>query len=98
MMLGTPLNERPARLDLLQLLAVLGLMVGGAAFVYSATMVHEPVGFWQQYHELPLPQFFGWLLPQMFFRQIVWYVLGGAAAVVLAVGARRSGQASRGAW
>ncbi|MEY4088850.1 MAG: hypothetical protein RJB55_1121, partial [Verrucomicrobiota bacterium] len=34
MMLGTPLNERPARLDLLQLLAVLGLMVGGAAFVY----------------------------------------------------------------
>ncbi|MCX6917130.1 MAG: FtsW/RodA/SpoVE family cell cycle protein [Verrucomicrobia bacterium] len=84
-MISSQLNDRPARLDALQLLAVIGLMLVGTVFVYSATMVNEPAGFWQQYHELTLPQFLGWLLHQMFFRQIIWYVLGGAAAVVLAV-------------
>ncbi len=84
-MISSQLHDRPARLDTLQLLAVIGLMLVGTAFVYSATMVNEPVGFWQQYHELTLPQFFGWLLHQMFFRQIIWYTLGGAAAVVMAV-------------
>ena len=79
------LNDRPARLDKLQLLAVIGLMLVGTVFVYSATMVNEPVGFWQEYRESTLPQFFGWLLHQMFFRQIIWYILGGAAAAAMSV-------------
>ena len=79
------LNDRPARLDSLQLFAVIGLMLVGTAFVYSATMVNEPGGFWQVYRESTLPQFFGWLLHQMFFRQIIWYALGAASAVALCV-------------
>ena len=37
-MFETPLNERPARLDWLLVLAVLGLMLVGVTFIYSATM------------------------------------------------------------
>jgi rod shape determining protein RodA len=62
------LNERQARIDRLQLLALFGLMLLGTAFVYSATMVGESAG------ALPL-------LRQSWFRQIVWYGLGlGAGA------------------
>jgi len=35
------LNERQSRIDRLHLAALWGLMVLGAAFVYSATMVSE---------------------------------------------------------
>src|SRR5712675_1399643 len=79
------LKENRTRLDVLQLLAVAGLLVVGTAFVYSATMVNEPVGFWQQYRENTFVDFLGWLMHQLFFKQIFWYVLGGAAAVALGV-------------
>jgi hypothetical protein len=39
-MINLPINERHDRLDRLQLAALAGLMVLGAAFVYSATMVN----------------------------------------------------------
>jgi rod shape determining protein RodA len=64
------LNERQSRVDRLQLLALTGLMLLGAAFVYSATMVGESAGL------LPLYN-------QTWFRQIIWYVLGCGAAAAL---------------
>jgi rod shape determining protein RodA len=75
-------DKRPP-LDLVQLLGVAGLVLLGAVFVYSATMVNEPIGFWQQYHENTFVDFMGWLVRQLFFRQIVWYALGIGAAVVV---------------
>jgi rod shape determining protein RodA len=77
------IHKRTWLFDTPQLLAVAGLVLLGTVFVYSATMVSEPVGFWQQYHENTLVDFMGWLVRQLFFRQIVWYALGiGAAALV----------------
>ncbi len=59
-------------LDKLQLAALVGLMIIGAAFVFSATMVNESAAVLPWYD-------------QTWVRQIVWYVLGlgGAAAVCL---------------
>ena len=71
-MTDTALNERPARLDKLQLIALLGLMLVGLAFVYSATMVSESA------RARPL-------LYQEYFRQLVWYGLGLVGAAVLCV-------------
>jgi rod shape determining protein RodA len=72
-MFDANLNERKARIDRLQLVALFGLMVLGAAFVYSATMVSESARLAPWYN-------------QAWFRQIVWYVLGvGAAAAVCCV-------------
>lgn len=76
-------NERKSRLDGLQLCAVLGLMLLGVAFVYSATMVNELAGVWQQFHELPFRQFLGWMFGLLFFKQIIWYGIGIAAAAVV---------------
>lgn len=64
------LNERQSRLDKLQVAAVCGLMLVGALFVYSATMVNEAA------HLAPL-------LSQSWFRQILWYGVGASAAVAL---------------
>lgn len=60
-------NSQQARLDKLQLCAIACLMFVGVAFVYSATMVGEAAG------SLPL-------YDQLWFRQIIWYVLGIGAA------------------
>ncbi len=69
-MFDTALNQRESRLDRVQLVAVFGLMVLGAAFVYSATMVSESARLMPWYN-------------QSWFRQIVWYALGiGAATAV----------------
>jgi rod shape determining protein RodA len=64
------LNERQSRVDRLQLLALAGLMLLGAAFVYSATMVGESAGL------LPLYN-------QTWCRQILWYLLGCSAGAAL---------------
>ena len=72
-MFDTSLNQREPRLDRVQLTAVFGLMLMGAAFVYSATMVSESARLMPWYN-------------QSWFRQIVWYALGiGAATAVCCV-------------
>lgn len=67
------INERKATFDRLQLAAVAGLMVVGAFFVFSATMVNESameLAWWKQ----------AWV------RQIIWYALGlGLAGAVCLV-------------
>jgi rod shape determining protein RodA len=84
-MFETTLNERQSQTDRQQLLGVFGLILLGVAFVYSATMVNEPLGLLQRYRESPFPQFLEWLAGQFFFRQFVWYALGLGAAVAVAV-------------
>jgi len=64
------LNEHQRRIDRVHLVALFGLMLLGAAFVYSATMVSESARLAPWYN-------------QSWFRQIVWYVLGTGAAVAL---------------
>jgi rod shape determining protein RodA len=67
------LNEKNEKLDRLQLLALAGLMFLGAAFVCSATIrgAFEAEKHWYA---------------QIWFRQVIWYVLGtGAAAAVCLV-------------
>ncbi len=77
------LNAPESRIDRVQLAALGGLMVLGVAFVYSATMVNEPLGFWAQYRDVTLVEFARWLIGEFFFRQIVWYLLGAAAGAAI---------------
>jgi len=69
-MFDADLNERQPRLDRVHLVALVGLMLVGAAFVYSATMVSESARLAPWYN-------------QSWFRQIVWYVIGTGAAAAL---------------
>jgi len=69
-MFEADLNERQSRLDRMQLAALVGLMVLGGLFVYSATMVGESAGLAPWYN-------------QSWFRQLVWYGLGVGAAAAL---------------
>jgi rod shape determining protein RodA len=69
-MFDVDLQHRESRIDRLQIGALCGLMVLGALFVYSATMVNEPAGLAPWYS-------------QSWFRQIVWYVLGTGTAAAL---------------
>src|SRR5579859_4122409 len=66
-MFDAGLNEHQARLDKVQLIALSGLMLLGAAFVYSATMTSEGAAIVAWYR-------------QSWFRQILWYALGTGAA------------------
>src|SRR4029077_13815582 len=68
-MFENDLIERRSRIDKLSVWAVLGLLVLGVAFVYSATMA-------RQSGATPLYN-------QVWFRQIVWYGVGLAAAITL---------------
>ena len=71
------LIEHQPRVDRLQLAALGALMFIGAAFVYSATMAGDSARSIALYD-------------QMWFRQILWYVLGlGGAALVCLVDYRR---------
>jgi len=67
-MFDTSLNEHQRRLDRLQIAALCGLMLLGAAFVYSARMASEANTVWYS---------------QSWFRQFVWYVLGTGAAIAV---------------
>ena len=82
-MFEATLNESQSRVDRVLLAALGGLMLFGLAFVYSATMVNEPLGVTQQFHDSTLPQFFTWLMGELFFRQFVWYALGTGAAIAV---------------
>ncbi|HOC54917.1 MAG TPA: FtsW/RodA/SpoVE family cell cycle protein [Verrucomicrobiota bacterium] len=72
-MFDQDLQSHESRVDRPQIAALCGLMLLGAVFVYSATMVSESAATLAWYK-------------QSWFRQVVWYVLGiGAAAVVCCV-------------
>ena len=58
--------------DRLQIAALVGLMLIGTAFVFSATMVN------------PVETEKAWFA-QTWFRQVIWYVLGGGVAAALCV-------------
>jgi len=68
-MTNTALNER-RKLDRLQLVALAGLMLLGAAFVFSATTANQAAS--------TLPWY-----DQSWVRQIVWYALGVGAGAAL---------------
>jgi len=59
-------NERQSRVDWLMMAALFGLMIVGALFVYSATMVNESAELTPWYKQ-------AWV------RQIVWYTAGSCA-------------------
>jgi len=63
-------SAQHSRVDKLQLSAIAGLMLVGVAFVYSATMIGETA------NALPL-------YDQLWFRQIVYFVIGGGGAAAL---------------
>src|SRR5712671_1478926 len=63
-------SESQSRIDRLQIAALCALMVLGALFVYSATMVTESA--------VSAP-----LYKQIWFRQIIWYGIGIVAATGL---------------
>ena len=71
-MFETNLNERKNDFDWPLLLATIGLMIIGVAFIYSATSYSESAR--------ALPWF-----KQTFARQIVWYVFGIGAALAICV-------------
>jgi len=71
-MFDADLNERQSRFDRLQIGALVGLMLLGIAFVYSATMANEGTATAPWYS-------------QSWFRQVVWYLLGIGAAAGLCV-------------
>jgi rod shape determining protein RodA len=69
-MFDADLQNRQSRIDRLQLAALCGLMLLGALFVYSATMVSGSAGLAAWYN-------------QVWFRQIIWYGIGTGAAAGL---------------
>ena len=69
-MFEASLNEPQSRIDRVQVVALVGLMLLGAVFVYSATMVSETARLAPWYN-------------QSWFRQVVWYGIGTGAAVAL---------------
>ena len=72
-MFEATLNENHSRFDRLQIAALIGLILLGIAFVYSATMVNESAqtAVWYK---------------QVWIKQVIFYVIGiGAAAAVCVV-------------
>ena len=69
-MFNADLQHHESRLDRLQIASLCGLMVLGALFVFSATMVSESASSAPWYN-------------QSWFRQIIWYALGVGVAATL---------------
>ena len=70
MMFNPSIQPRHARIEWPMVVAIGLLMLLGVAFVFSATMANEATNFLPWYR-------------QNFFKQIVWYLLGGSMAVVV---------------
>src|SRR5438477_59531 len=62
-MFETSLNQRESRIEWPMLVALIGLMILGAAFIYSATSVNELARQVASYR-------------QPFFKQIIFYLIG----------------------
>jgi rod shape determining protein RodA len=85
-MLKATLTPRESRVDWPMWLAILGLMLVGTAFIYSATSTRDDLGVWQHFQESSFIEFFSWLLRQFYTRQLIAFVLGlGAAGVICLV-------------
>ena len=69
-MFDSSLKQRHSRIEWPMLIALAGLMVLGVLFIYSATMANEYTNLLPWYK-------------QSYFKQIIWYELGIAAAVVV---------------
>ena len=69
-MFDADLQHHESRLDRLQIAALCGLMLLGALFVYSATMVSGSASLAAWYN-------------QVWFRQVIWYGIGTGAAAGL---------------
>src|ERR1035438_5682306 len=69
-MFDADFQHHESRIDRLQIAALCGLMVLGALFVYSATMVSGSAGLAAWYN-------------QVWFRQIIWYGIGTGAVAGL---------------
>ena len=50
-MFETHLNARETRVDWPMWLAILGLMLVGTVFIYSATSIHETKTLWQRFQD-----------------------------------------------
>jgi len=68
-MFESHLNEHQSRVDWRMIAALLGLMIIGVAFIYSAKPPLETTAWYNHY----------------FVRQIIWYVIGVAAAIAVCV-------------
>lgn len=75
----TTIKQYLLELDRTLLVAILLLTAVGIAFVYSASMVGEP-GLLEAYRELGPLGFLRWLFGRLFFRQLIWFGVGVAAA------------------
>jgi rod shape determining protein RodA len=69
-MFDASLKQRHSRIEWPMLIALAGLMVLGVLFIYSATMANEYTNLLPWYK-------------QSYFKQIIWYELGIAAAVIV---------------
>jgi rod shape determining protein RodA len=69
-MFDAHLQHHESRIDRLQIAALCGLMLLGALFVYSATMVSGSASLAAWYN-------------QVWFRQVIWYAIGAGAAAGL---------------
>src|SRR5262249_50716256 len=72
MTITQPLNERHSKVDWLMIGALLGLMVVGVLFIYSATRANESLSALPWYRQLSL-------------MQVIWYCIGATAAIMLCV-------------
>ena len=79
------LNQRESLIEWPLWLSVLGLIVIGIAFVYSATSIYETIGFWQRFHDLSWQGFIRWLLPKLYARQLVAVLLGLLIATAFSI-------------
>ncbi|MEW6304413.1 MAG: rod shape-determining protein RodA [Verrucomicrobiota bacterium] len=82
-MYETDLNPRQSRIDWLMIAGLLGLMVYGLLFIYSAKSVEQTASILQQYRDLNLWQFARWLFGQDYFKQLIWYAGGIGMAVAV---------------
>src|SRR5882762_7667878 len=65
-----PINEQQPKVEWLMILGVLGLLIIGVCFIYSATMVNESLSTLPWYR-------------QLYLMQIAWYTIGITAAVAV---------------
>ena len=70
MTLAPTLNEKHAKIDWLMIGAIIGLMIVGVLFIYSATMANDVLASAPWYRQLS-------------FMQVIWYLIGTTAAVVI---------------